>query len=57
MKKRDDHKKPTAEHGADAKMRRCLMCKRPFPSAWAGERFCRACKSTEAWRSGIVGTR
>ena len=56
MKKRDD-KKPTAEHGADAKIRRCLKCKRSFLSGWAGERICRSCKSTEAWRSGIVGTR
>ena len=56
MKKRDD-KKPAAEHSAETKVRRCLKCKRSFLSAWAGERICRPCKSTEAWRSGIVGTR
>jgi len=48
------HKKPETEHGAEAKTRRCLICKTPFPSAWAGERICRRCKATEKWRSGIA---
>jgi len=34
------------------KMRACLICKKTFPSEWAGERICRNCKSTAAWRSG-----
>lgn len=37
------------------KVRKCLICQEPFPSAWAGERVCRRCKSTSAWRSGTMG--
>jgi len=36
----------------EPKIRKCLICRRPFPSAWAGERVCRRCKATAAWRSG-----
>ncbi|MDX9859739.1 MAG: hypothetical protein RBS99_02370 [Rhodospirillales bacterium] len=36
----------------DRKTRRCLMCGQPFLSEWAGERVCRSCKSTAAWRTG-----
>jgi hypothetical protein len=39
----------------EAKVRNCLVCKSPFPSAWAGERVCRRCKSTSAWRGGALG--
>jgi hypothetical protein len=38
----------------EEKIRKCLICKTPFPSAWAGERVCRRCKSTSAWRSGAL---
>jgi hypothetical protein len=37
---------------APPKTRTCLRCQSPFESAWAGERICRPCKSTHAWRSG-----
>lgn len=39
----------------EAKTRKCLVCKSPFPSSWAGERICRRCKSTSAWRGGALG--
>jgi hypothetical protein len=39
----------------EAKTRKCLVCQTPFPSAWAGERVCRRCKATSAWRSGALG--
>ena len=39
-------------HDREPKTRNCLLCKSPFPSAWAGERVCRRCKSTSTWRSG-----
>jgi Zn finger protein HypA/HybF involved in hydrogenase expression len=39
-------------HDTVPKTRRCLSCGRSFPSEWAGERVCRNCKSTEAWRRG-----
>ncbi|MCG8563447.1 MAG: hypothetical protein MI824_26950 [Hyphomicrobiales bacterium] len=45
------HKKPVADHSAERKTRKCLMCGKPFPSEWAGERVCRKCKSSAAWRS------
>jgi hypothetical protein len=35
----------------EEKTRKCLICKTPFPSAWAGERVCRRCKATSTWRS------
>ena len=34
------------------KQRRCLMCREPFPSEWAGERICKRCRQTAAWRQG-----
>ena len=50
----DDHKKPGAERATDPKTKQCLVCKSPFLSEWAGERICRRCKSTAAWRTGVV---
>jgi len=47
-------KKLETEPGPEAKTRRCLICKTPFPSAWAGERICRRCKAREKWRTGIA---
>jgi hypothetical protein len=41
-----------ARRDSESKIRNCLICKSPFPSAWSGERVCRRCKSTSAWRSG-----
>ncbi len=36
----------------EAKTRKCLMCGEAFESQWAGERVCKSCKSTAAWRTG-----
>ncbi len=35
---------------AKPKERKCLMCREPFMSEWPGERVCRKCKATNAWR-------
>lgn len=45
---------PGASPDGDAKpkTRRCLMCQASFDSTWAGERVCRRCKATSAWRGG-----
>lgn len=43
-----DHEK---RHLGEEKIRKCLICREPFPSAWAGERVCRRCKATSTWRS------
>lgn len=34
------------------KHRRCLVCSEDFVSAWAGERVCKKCRSSTAWRQG-----
>lgn len=36
--------------------RSCLRCRSDFQSEWAGERICKRCKGTAAWREGIPGT-
>lgn len=36
------------------KERKCLKCREPFPSEWAGERICKRCKSSGSWRNGSV---
>lgn len=33
-------------------IRACLSCRKPFHSHWAGERVCKRCKTTAAWRDG-----
>lgn len=35
-----------------SKQRECLMCHQRFPSEWAGERICKRCRQTAAWRQG-----
>lgn len=46
--------KMNSELVIEAKVRGCLVCKTPFQSAWSGERICHRCKSTSAWRSGVL---
>ena len=48
-------KKPDDERPAIPKTRRCLKCRTPFGSAWAGERICSKCKASSDWRSGGAG--
>jgi len=43
-----------AETNLESKSRRCLMCGETFESEWAGERICRRCKGTTAWRTGTA---
>jgi hypothetical protein len=50
----DDQKMPASLRDTEPKTKPCLVCKSPFLSEWAGERICRRCKSTAAWRSGVV---
>ena len=38
-----------------AKTRLCLKCRSSFESAGAGERVCRKCKPSSAWRGGKKG--
>jgi hypothetical protein len=48
------HEKSEPKRTTEQKIRKCLICRSPFPSAWAGERICRRCKDTAAWRSGAL---
>ena len=48
------YKKPVPEGDIHPKVRNCLACRQPFPSAWAGERICPKCKSSSSWRSGTA---
>lgn len=47
-----DHSKPAPDKTHERKSRHCLMCTKQFVSGWPGERVCKRCKSTAAWRSG-----
>jgi hypothetical protein len=40
------------ENKTEAKERRCLMCSERFASEWSGERICKRCRQTAAWRQG-----
>ena len=44
-----------AGRAEEPKVRKCLVCRTAFQSAWAGERVCRRCKATSAWRGGALG--
>ena len=54
VRDRDDAEQE-AMRASEEKARKCLVCKSTFPSAWAGERICRRCKATSAWRGGALG--
>ncbi len=44
--------KPEPEFKYEHKVRRCLMCRESFDSAWPGERICSRCKQKQQWRTG-----
>jgi len=50
----NEHKKPESDRHQEPRTRSCLVCKSPFQSPWSGERICRRCKTTEAWRSATA---
>jgi len=52
---RDEGTESEVQRENEEKTRECLICLSPFPSAWAGERICRRCKSSARWRSGALG--
>ncbi len=43
-------KKP--ELNLEIKERRCLMCGERYESTWSGDRICKRCRQTAAWRQG-----
>lgn len=42
----------TGAHNDVPQERACLRCASPFPSEGFGERICRRCKGSNAWRNG-----
>ncbi|MFD2207201.1 hypothetical protein [Kiloniella antarctica] len=45
--------KPKAKiYPGQKKTRSCLNCREKFVSEWIGERVCKTCKSSLAWKSG-----
>ena len=48
------NKKPEPDKEYVAKPRKCLMCRKEFTSAWAGERVCKDCKQTAAWNDSSL---
>jgi hypothetical protein len=39
-------------HADQAMGRSCLICHTQFLSSWTGERICKKCKSSSAWKQG-----
>ncbi len=50
----DTNRKPESDHAIEGRTRNCLVCRKQFFSAWSGQRICQGCKSTAAWRSGVL---
>jgi len=44
--------KDEEEQAPSQKTRKCLFCSTDFLSEWSGERVCKKCKATAAWRQG-----
>ena len=51
----DHHHKPGSKPRAatETKTRVCLACREDFPSEWAGERVCPACKHQKFWGAAL----
>ena len=52
MAYKTDTKNDNLAEVTEAKERRCLMCSERFASEWPGERICKRCRQTAAWRQG-----
>jgi hypothetical protein len=50
----ESRENPEAKRMPEKKIRNCLVCHSAFLSAWAGERICKRCKGTSAWRNGTI---
>jgi hypothetical protein len=54
MSSSEKNSKPEPDIQYEPKTRKCLKCRDEFLSSWPGERICRTCKSSSAWREGIA---
>ena len=50
-KSKENNQKPQPDKVYEVKVRKCLMCRDSFESAWPGERVCPKCKQTNLWRA------
>ena len=50
-KSKENNQKPQPDRVYEVKVRKCLMCRDTFESAWPGERVCPKCKQTNLWRA------
>jgi hypothetical protein len=50
----NDMPPPATKQGRVAAKRRCLSCRRPFQSCWAGHRICTRCKRLDAWSAPVT---
>lgn len=48
----EDDTKDAKDHEHTIAERQCLFCRSTFESRWVGERVCRRCKESAAWREG-----
>ncbi|WP_343562948.1 hypothetical protein [Kiloniella sp. b19] len=46
--------KPVSDRVYNKKKRKCLKCRETFMSEWPGERICKTCKASTAWREGVA---
>lgn len=46
------HHKPKPDNADARKRRKCLMCSNQFNSDWAGDRVCKSCRNSRAWKDG-----
>ncbi len=53
---RDLDSQPAQSLRDTPKTRPCLRCNDPFASEGFGDRICRHCKSSSAWRNGMATT-
>ena len=54
MSSSEKNSKPEPDRTYEPQERKCLKCREEFLSSWPGERICRTCKSSSAWREGIA---
>ena len=45
-------KKSRSDSPGRVEQRLCLKCRSEFTSRWVGERLCKRCRETDAWRTG-----
>jgi DnaJ-class molecular chaperone len=50
LNKEDEPKSREQAAASDGVKRTCMMCKEAFVSEWSGERICKRCRGSGAWK-------